>query len=234
MTPDELLSAELVAIMIRLASLRAAVASEDSFDYNQRVSTLLQMDFELQRWANALPSYWKYEVHACVPRDGFYTFFYHKYPGFSIASAWNQYRIARCLTNDLLLNYLNSSRSKNQVCDPLVVDEQCNEAQETIQKLCVDICASVPYFLHQMNPNDSPRPGVGALEVMWALFICAGMQYIPGEQRAWAIAQLDKIGHEMAVPQALPMANLIRSNRVFPESGRVFSPFSSNLTSVNT
>jgi hypothetical protein len=47
---------------------------------------------------------------------------------------------------------------------------------------------------------------------MWGLFVCARMFCIPKEQRLWAIVQLEKIGYEMAVRQALPLVNMIRFN----------------------
>jgi hypothetical protein len=234
MTPDELLSTELGDIMIRLANFRAAMATKGSFGSRQCVLILLQMDRDLEKWHLALPSSWMPEIHACIPRDSFYAVFYHKYQGFSIASAWNEYRIARCLVNDLLLSYLDSSRSANQACDPSVSLKQCDEAQETVRKLCTDICASVPYFLGQLNQNDPPRPGVGAHEVMWALFVCARMPCVHEEQRVWVILQLDKIGHEMAVRQALPLANLIRSKANLHRSGGVFDPLWENHISIDT
>jgi hypothetical protein len=234
MTPDELLSTELGDIMIRLANFRASMAAEDSFGASQPVEILLQMDSDLEEWARALPLSWRHEVHTCVPRDDFYTTFYHKYQGFSIAAVWNQYRIARCLVSDHLLSYLDSSRSANQACDPFVLLKQCDQARTTIRKLCIDICASVPYFLCQRDQNDPPRPGVGALEVMWALFTCARMYCIPEEQRLWAIVQLDKIGHEMAVRLALSLANLIRLKGNPLESGSVFDPAWENCISINT
>src|SRR6201999_1455138 len=108
--------------------------------------------------------------------------------------------------------------------DTSVLPKLCKEAQETIRKLCTDICASVPFFLGQLNQNDPPRPRVGAFEVMWALFVCARMPCIPEEQRLWIIVQLERIGHEMAVRQALPLANLIRSKANLHRSGEVFDP----------
>jgi hypothetical protein len=211
MMPEELLSTELGDIIIRLANFRAAMASKGPFNSDYSVPILLQLDSDLEKWAFALPSSWRYELHTCIPQGDFYTLCYHKYPGFSIATVWNQYRIARCLVNDLLLTYLDSSPAVNSALHPLALLEQSNQIKETIWNACTDICASVPYFLRQMGQNYLQKPGVGALEVMWALFICASMHCLPDEQRLWATKQLDKIGNGMGILQALTLANLTRS-----------------------
>jgi hypothetical protein len=211
MMPDELLSTELGDILIRLANFRAVMASRGPFDVIYSMPILLQLESDLKKWAIALPSSWRYDLHTCIPQGDFYTLYYHKYPGFSIAAVWNQYRIARCLVNDLLLTYLDSSPGTNLALHPLALLEQSDQVKDTIQNVCTDICASVPYFLRQMDQSNHPRPGVGALEVMWPLFTCASMHCIPEEQRLWAIKQLEKIGYGMGILQALTLANLARS-----------------------
>src|ERR1700760_2798917 len=214
MMPAELLSIELGDILIRLADFRAAMAKKGPFDFDYAVPILLQIDADLKNWASALPTSWRYDLHTCIPQTDFYTLQYHKYPGFSIAAVWNQYRMARCLVNSVLLSYLDSSPAAQHALHPSALPEQSVQAKETIQNICTDICASVPYFLLRMDQNNTPRPGVGGLEVMWALFTCANMGCIPEKQRLWATKQLDKIGYEMGVLQALTLANLARSKIV--------------------
>jgi hypothetical protein len=220
MTPDELISTELGDIMIRLANFRAASAIDDSLDTNQSVETLLQLDLCLETWARTLPSSWSHEFRTSVPRDDFYSTFYHIYGGFSIAAMWNQYRIARCLVNEHVLSYLDSSPIENQTRDPFVSLNLCNRARKTIRNQCTDICASVPYFLRGVDQNEILRPGLGALEVMWALFTCARICCIPEEQRLWATTQLDRMGNDMGVRQALSLANLVRSQNGIGRSFR--------------
>jgi hypothetical protein len=218
MTADELLWTQLGDIMIRLSDFRAANATQTYYSLRQYASTLLQIDQDLEAWADALPSSWEPEVLTCDPGGQFYTSFYHKYQGFSIAAAWNQYRIARCLIGDLLSKYLDSSRSVKRNCDSAILRKQDSQVKETIQTLCNEISVSVPYFLGQLNRSDPPRPGAGALEVMWGLFVCARMRCIPKEQCLWATVQLEKIGHEMGVLQALSLADLVRSQHNHAES----------------
>jgi hypothetical protein len=208
MMPDQLLATKLGDIIIRLANFRASMASKGRFNSGYSVPVLLKLDSDLETWAFNLPSSWRYELHIRNPRGDLYTPYYHKYPGFSIATVWNQYRIARCIVNDILLTYLDSSLSENSALTQIECGDQI---KETILNVCTDICASVPYFLCQMDENDPPKPGVGALEVMWALFNCASTQCLPDEQRCWAIKQLYNIGHGMGIPQALKLADLKNS-----------------------
>ena len=207
MTQDELISTELGDIIVRLTSFQATFTREKPLCPDEAVSTLLQIDSDLERWAFTLPPSWSYETFSCVPRDSFYTNFHYRYPGFSVAVAWNQYRTARCLANDLLLAHLEAPCSGSMVCDLT----QHNQAQETIQKHCIDICASAPYFLRQIDQTDPSKPGVGAFEVMWALDTCARMNCNPATRRLWAIEQLEDIGRDMGIHQALQLAHSVKS-----------------------
>jgi hypothetical protein len=207
MMPDELLSTELCDILTRLANFRAAMASKGPFDSDYSVPILLQLDADLEKWAFALPSSWRYERQMGIPQREHYTLYYHKYPGFSIATLWNQYRIARCLVNDALLTYLDSSLDVTSDLHRLPLLEQSNQIKDNIRNFCTDICASVPYFLRQMDQNDLPKPNVGAIEVIWALFVCASMHSLPEGQRLWAIKQLNKIGHGREIFQVLKLVN---------------------------
>jgi hypothetical protein len=210
MTEDELIGTDLGDLIIRLGDFRAAVENGTIPDTDQAMSVLYQMDLDLENWSILLPTSWRYGIHACPPQDGFYTTYYHSYAGFSIAAMWNQYRIARCIVNDLLLTYLDLSYPSDLVFDDSLLPDQSDHLQHNIRAICTDICVSVPYFLRQTSKSDGPRPGIGALEIMWALDSCASMRCVPEEQRIWAVAQLDQIGHEMGVHQALPLARMAK------------------------
>lgn len=221
MDTDQLLWVELGDIIIRLANFRAARTTKYRYESKSSLPILRQMDDDLEKWALKLPSSWTYETVSCDSRNGFYTAFYHIYPGFSIAATWNQYRIARCLLNELILSCLDDSQPEKPTVEPFASLNQCSQTRNMTTLLCTDICASVPYFLRQLDQDRSPKPGVGALEVMWALFVCASMSCIPEQQRLWALDQLDRIGHEMAVGQAIPLAKAIRSKDSLGASSRL-------------
>jgi hypothetical protein len=119
---------------------------------------------------------------------------------------------------------LEHFHSANQTNNPSFALKQRNQSRKTIQELCTDICANVPYFFGQNDQNDTAKPGVGAFEVMWALFTCACMHSVPEGQRVWAISLLENIGHGMAVGQALPLVTLIRSETNLFEPSGVLDP----------
>jgi hypothetical protein len=210
MTADEQLATDLGDIVTRLANFRAVVLGDSPSNSEQVVPMLVQIDSDLESWARALPFTWRFQVEQCISRDEFYLHCHHKYSGFTIATVWNQYRIARCLANDLLLTCLASSCPATPDCDPILWMEKSDQARELIQEFCTDICVSVSYFLRQVNQARLPKPGVGALEIMWALFVCARMIDIPDQQRAWAIRHLEIIGQQLGVHQALLLANWTR------------------------
>lgn len=208
---DELLATELGDIVIRLANFQANMATNGPFKVTHAVPILQQLDSDLKDWALALPFSWRYVVHSCNPQENFFTNQYHSYPGFSVAATWNQYRVARCLVSDLMLEHLGSVLASIPSSHLVELPEQPDRVMKRIQNTCADICASLPYFLSQMTPNDLPKPGEGALEVMWALYICGSNKHVSHELRLWAVKQLEKIGREMGVLQALGWADSARS-----------------------
>jgi hypothetical protein len=210
-TSEEFLGAKLGDIIVRLANFRAAMGSKDSFHSDQSVSFVRQMEHDLETWASSLPSVWNYEIRTCIGQNSFYRMSYHKYPSFTVAVMWNHYRATRCLANDILLTFLDPSRYSNQDLDQVFLLEERDRTHGVIRKLCNDIFGSVPYFLGQKHEKDPPKPGVGALEVMWALFSSACMRSISEEQRGWALMKMDNIGHEMGINQALTLASMVRS-----------------------
>lgn len=209
MLHDELLATEIAEIIIRLVNFQAAATSVEGLGPHTSLLFLRQAQADLTRWVSTLPQSWKYKTESCIPGDISYTAFHHLYPGFSIASSWNQYRIAQCLVNCHLITHLQSHTTEDQ--HSLGQYQMVQEARQIIHQMCNDICASVPYFLGRADKGNLQRPGVGALEIMWALKVCASMNCIPEEQRFWAISQLEKIGYEMGVLQAFNLASLAKS-----------------------
>jgi hypothetical protein len=209
---DELLTTEISDTIIRVANFRAASVKQSSVHPDDTLAILMQLDHDLQNWVLRLPSSWRYETQRCNPQDRVQMDFYHDYPGFSIASVWNQYRIARCLVNNDILTTMNELSVANMAFRTPALMEQYYQAQKTIQDLCTDIYASTAYFLGRIDQSNPQKPGVGVLEIMWSLYVCARMtQSISREQCFWAIRQLEAIGHEMGVRQAISLANSAKS-----------------------
>jgi hypothetical protein len=163
MMPDELLSTKLWDIIDRLAKFRASMASKEPFSSDHSIPILLQLDTDLEKWTFGLPSSWTYELRPCVTQGNTYTPSYHKYSGFSIATVWNQYRVARCLVNEVLLTYLDSSPPVHSALHPSALLKQSDRIKETTRNICTDICASVPYFFRQTYQNHPQNPGIGAM-----------------------------------------------------------------------
>ncbi|KAF2670780.1 hypothetical protein BT63DRAFT_201125 [Microthyrium microscopicum] len=205
MPSDELHRLTLGKILIRLANLQAGLAQDISPDPTQAIKILIEIDRDLDKWVLDTPSTWNPKVRPCVPGGFFYTNSFHHYLGFSIATTWNRYRLAGCLLKDMILKF------QDPIADPcLVSPNYCHQAKRHIKELCDEICSSVPYIVGQKSPYDATRPNVGAFEVMWPLFVCTKMSCIPEEQRSWAATQLERIGHESGVRQAIPLAALAK------------------------
>lgn len=210
MTANELICDDLCNILIRLANVRASIANEDCLKSQHSMSSLAHIDSDLERWASAVPPSWALTTAPCVSGEYFYRSNYHRYPSAWISFTWTEYRVARCIVNDLLLSYFYLTVFTGTTNDAPIMFEQQKQARAKIAKICDDICDSVPYLLGYVDQSHPPKPGSGAIHAMWALFVCACMQYIPQTQRTWAINQLERIGHEMGVHQTLPLADLMK------------------------
>jgi hypothetical protein len=202
MLPDQLITTELWDTIERLANFRA---TKESFSSDSSLAILLQLDSDLEKWSLSVPLAWRYKIHTNPAQDNIYTSCYHIYPGFSVATTWNQYRVARCLVNELLLERLDSPHPER--------------IKETTRNICNEICASVPYFFRRTLRSDTQNPGIGAMDIMWSLFVCGSMHCLPDTQRLWAIKQLENIGRRMWINQALTWANLAKSKITLAKCG---------------
>jgi hypothetical protein len=175
------------------------------------MSSLDVIDRDLEAWASTLPTSWAFttDIRTHIPAEDCYTTSCHSYPSFGVASAWADYRMARCIAKDLLLTQLDYIRSTETDGDVPGLLAQHKQSREVVQELCNDICASIPYLLGYVD-HGLPKSGSGAIRAMWVLFVCACMHYVPETQRLWAIEQLERIGHRMGIHQTLPLADLMR------------------------
>lgn len=205
MGPDQSIATQLLEIIARLADVQSQL---QEIDIQGARRELLSVERDLQNWSCRLPIHWTYEIQRCAgaPIPDFSTSVYHKYSHFSIAASWNQYRMALCYVNDLLLRYPDP--------DPTLSRVHRERAECSIQNAFADIRASAPFFMGPRSPNQGEPVGAGAMEIMWSLFICASMTTLGVEQRQWALAQLENIGKGMGLTRALTLAELARSKNL--------------------
>lgn len=150
---------------------------------------------------------------------------YHVYSSIAAVSMWNNYRCARILVREIIVDALRAA-GLNQ--HKALVDE----SRQIGTQLVDEVCASVPFYLdtaiHCAKPGGNlgttnssdhgPRPPSalatagpgGAITLQWPLLIAANSGFAPREQREWIIGCLDRIGRGMGIGQASAMAQLLR------------------------
>ncbi|KIW77983.1 hypothetical protein Z517_07816 [Fonsecaea pedrosoi CBS 271.37] len=132
-------------ICFRLANLRAAMKDQGAIDPQAIRATALEIDADLETWRAGLPPSWKYTTVSMsdAANDTHFAGKMHVYPNLWIAEAWNSWRAARILVNQLIL--------QNEACVPNPDNALTDLALSTIRQLCIDICISTHSF------RDSPR-----------------------------------------------------------------------------
>lgn len=146
---------------------------------------------------------------------------YHIYSSIAASSMWNNYRSARILLREIIIDTLQHMRSAKDGDDNRH-HALTHESRQIALQLVDDILASVPFHLGvtlpcetPSSPTDQPQLSVGAvgsggMTLLWPLLSAANSGFASLEQRKWIIACLDKIGRGMGINQARAMAQLLR------------------------
>lgn len=156
---------------------------------------------------------------------------YHAYNSITASSMWNNYRSARILLREIIIDTLHATSDAGVEQDQPFV----NECRQMGKQLVDDICASVPSYLDpsllyaepSMKPTttcpgngrrSSPSTGAamgagGCITLLWPLLIAANSGFAPSEQREWITGCFDRIGRATGIGQASAMAQLLRDQR---------------------
>ncbi|KAM0511383.1 hypothetical protein ACHAPE_009898 [Trichoderma viride] len=201
----------------------------------------LKIDADLVSLMISVPPSWEYATVNVPMLDGkpivqgFWGDNYHIYHSISASTIWNNYRSARIIIQELIIDTIKDLEllTNDNIGSPQR-SYLVNQARQTVLQMVEDICASVPYILG-MEMEDSGHlkvcglgasiahevdtgvtlssfqiTGAGGLTVMWPLLVAANSGVAGNELRKWITACLDKIGHSMGINQALAMSKLIQ------------------------
>lgn len=227
---------QLGSMVIKLADFCADV-KEGHFDKPvEIVQMALSIDAAFVSLLIIAPSTWSYTIakvptaHDASPSPHIWGTSYHIYESIAASSMWNNYRCARILIQELILDTLNSisPSTEREIAFPQrhALELQC---RQTALRLVEDICASVPFSLGsememEMTSDKSAGAaaansppcasfaisGSGGLTLMWPLLVAANSGVAPKDLRDWIAGCLDKIGHSMGINQALAMSKLLQ------------------------
>ena len=195
------------------------------------IRAALSIDAELVSLLITVPPAWNYSIakvpaapRSVAPTPHVWSDTYHVYDSITASCMWNNYRCARILVQELILDTLSTS-SEGEVTFPQqhALEAQC---RQTALHMVEDICASVPFSLGSELEMDgasdaahaatSPAcagfmiSGSGGLTLMWPLLVAANSGVASEDMRVWIAGCLDKVGHSMGINQALATSRLLQ------------------------
>jgi hypothetical protein len=224
------------AITARHCILRAKIASYPSGTparcTESIISEALSIAADLQNWHSNLPlDYYPtstVKISSLTPEV--FSDHYHIYSDVPTAMVMNNYRILLILLHEIILIQsrhvrsspidTNEQNSFNYSPPPSYIAQlqrQVKRSQDAILNLIEQVCASVPFLLEYeycmkakrtLSEPRHPR-AAGGNAIMWPLYVCAQISFVPSSTRAWIIGRLNKIGAEMGVQQAKVMTKIL-------------------------
>ncbi|KAH8691338.1 Zn(II)2Cys6 transcription factor [Talaromyces proteolyticus] len=220
---------QLANINIQLSRLCENIRCGELADPAARIGFALALDAEMEAWSSSVPCKWGFET-ITLPLEslnrmnsvfGIYGNKYHIYKDLYSCGVWNNWRGARMVLHEIILNSCNLQEEVGGDTEPsaqLFGHSKLAARSEAVMKVLIeDICASVPYHFG-ISSNQSSMESVGTNEpatvaghiLIWPLFLAADSIFASPDLKIWVIMCLEKIGHGMGIGQALAMANLLR------------------------
>ncbi|PON22883.1 hypothetical protein TGAM01_v208138 [Trichoderma gamsii] len=239
--PDEQVLHQLSIVINRLTDFCAHLKNGYIVKPTEIIRKALKIDADLVSLMISVPPLWEYATVNVPILDGkpivqgFWGDNYHIYHTISSSTIWNNYRSARIIIQELIIETI---RDLDTLTNDDIGSPQrsylVNQTRQTVLQMVEDICASVPYILgmeiedsghlkvsalgasiaHGVNMKAALSSfqvtGAGGLTIMWPLLVAADSVVAGSELRIWITACLDKIGHSMGINQALAMSKLIQ------------------------
>ncbi|OJZ91269.1 hypothetical protein ASPFODRAFT_57457 [Aspergillus luchuensis CBS 106.47] len=237
---DDAIIDRLSGVTIPLGDLCADIKEGTISCPSDIVRCALELDAQLQSIMSDIPASMGYRTvnaalaHRMSMVNSVWGAQYHTYRDITVSSFWNNYRSARLVLLDLIVEAIKAMNT------PLLDNKKeahhhlLRQCQGISRQLVEDICASVPFHLGSVvddnhvdktsnhptfrSSSDADRhhespfvvPAAGGFALMWPLLIAADSGYASKELRDWIIDCLNKIGRSMGINQALAMAQLVQ------------------------
>ncbi|RFU36106.1 hypothetical protein B7463_g165, partial [Scytalidium lignicola] len=217
-TEDEKVLSELLNIIVRLTNLNATIKSQKLSDTTIVISELLSIEGDLGEWAAKLPCDLRYKTVSLAENDdNCYRGYYHIYPGFQLATVWNNYRCARIFINNEFLSHIcrckfpTSANPERQMS----CCKQCEQSRVVLNEMAQDICYSVPFVLGNYDTWDhfGPTPRLSCIfSLIEPLRTAGSVRDAPTTLRSWVIKKLEEIGSNFGLGQATAFAQELKTD----------------------
>ncbi|PWY79519.1 hypothetical protein BO94DRAFT_174429 [Aspergillus sclerotioniger CBS 115572] len=151
---DDVTVDRLSSVTIQLGNLCAAIKDGTIRQPVEIVRAALRLDTDIMSIVSTTPDSWNYDtINVALARgeptvDSVLGAQYHTYRDFTVSSFWNNYRSARLVLRELIVQAIGSvGRHSLGNIDGREPDELVRESQQISRQLVSDICASVPFHL---------------------------------------------------------------------------------------
>lgn len=217
-TEEEAMVTHLSRIAIDYCNLRASMSSFNDYSNSESlIKRLCSIDLEYVEFLNHCPISFIYSTVTLNERsEEVFSDYYHVYPCIWTAAVWNYYRCVRILVNELIIDqitYLLSHLEEfpSAWANVPFYESQLLSSNSTLQHLCHDICASVPFYLgYSVNAKDRasrpPPKAVSGNMLLWPLYSAAVTGVVSDVMRDWVVGRLRVIADVLGIRQAAPLA----------------------------
>lgn len=207
-------SADLDALLIRLAKLQATLGSPGTDTSIEEQLSILDQDFS--QWMDKLPLSWAFSSQPSPYLTiSWWDARHDTYTSRLKAYCWNKARAARLVIREL--------RQNQPLCtfsgDVTAVRESDDQvALSEIRRLIADVCATLPPFYRPLSAAQRQdgdfQPPLGTIYwLLWPLEVVGSMNGAPYELKAWILACLDRIHEITGVAKVQSVAKRLRAGR---------------------
>jgi hypothetical protein len=188
-------------------AMHAASSPPDHETVKQWIAAARECDVELSQWGEHLPGRWLPLI--CYSAKGEPLITYNR---ISNSVAWNYYRAARVLCQQLLLTLITISSNSHP---PSASALDASSLRAVIQDMTTDLCRSIPFSLGDVDSLGRPTVGdevhtaqtrLGGYGMLWPLWYV--LRYgLPTPAQATQIRHvLARVGSSMGIKLALLLA----------------------------
>ncbi|KAK4455939.1 white-opaque regulator 1 [Podospora aff. communis PSN243] len=238
-SPEDMPGAELLNLISRFVQLSAYVRSRLFKDGQPEAFGIMRnaLDIEqrLEDWERRQEGIWTFTEERAekdfFPPGTVFEDCYHTYANMWTARAWTNYRFARILVNQLLLESVEHFPSTSL---PLVPAAQQRRSYDTIKRVARDTFVSIPTHYRHPRLNQVHRghfertkggAGIGAAQIPTLLFqlkVAGAAPGVPHSYWSWALDMMRTIWADTGMLQAKRLSDLLVKVREEPPQTTVF------------
>lgn len=224
--PEDVPAAELIAVITRFVQLSALVRSRLLKDGQTETSDILRQALKIEQdlddWERRQEGHWLFrEEHAKAgffPSDAVFEGCYHVYADMWTARVWTNYRFARILVNQLLLE---GAERFPVVGGSLISTDQQKRSLDVIKRFARDTFVSAPTHYRHPKLGRTQRElvevtkggaGIGAAQIPTLLFqlkVAGAAPGVPYSYHAWALEMLRTIFADTGMLQARRLGDIL-------------------------